>query len=124
MPKFADQRKQYVAAQEAMAASESIIKTIRRQLSAHIKEQAPLIQACLPPIKTPYSLQIEPARLQGNEARNGAAYQPFGVMVAGNLSWHEPTAKEVKAIKDVMRPAGWKTLGIDKDSTHWWINFA
>ena len=123
MPKFADQRKQYASAQEAMIASEKIVKSMRRQLTAHIKEQTPLILACLPPVKTPFSVQVEPARLRSVDSRNAAAYQPFGVMVAGNLSWHEPTAKEVKAIKDIMRASGWTTTGLVKDDAHWWIDF-
>lgn len=122
--KFADQRAQYAAAQEALIASEKAIKAIRRQLTVHIKEKTPAIEACLPPKKNHFAILIKPSS-ESCGGRTGAAYRAFGIRVVGLISWHVPDAQQQKAIKAVMAVDGWvaATAHFQLSDTHWWIDF-
>lgn len=119
--KFADQRKQYKRSQEALRANEEIVKGLRRQLSTHLHVKKPLIEAVLPKA-VPRQLMIA---MLDTDPRAGAAFQPFGIRVQGLKSWYDPDAKVVKAITNVMKPDGWKTIGLQytNNDTHWYIDF-
>lgn len=120
--KFADQRKQYKRSQDAFKANEEIIKSIRRELTKHMHAFHPLISELLPRNLGPRQLLI--ATLD-TDPRAAAAYQPFGIRVQGLVSWHEPNEKVVKQIINVMKPEGWKTVGLQhtEGNTHWYIDF-
>lgn len=117
--KFAQNRQQYNRAQQAMIANEDIIKGMRRQLTAHMKEVTPLLEGCLPAVTAPWQLKIV---MPHDNARSGAAYQSFAIQVKGMTSWHDPSPKDLKALRAVMKPHGW-TGEFHRSATHWWLNF-
>lgn len=119
--KFADQRKQYRQSQAALKANEEIIKGLRRQLSTHLHVKKPLLEAVLPK-SAPRQLMIA---MLDTDPRAAAAYQPFGIRVQGLKTWFDPSPKIVKELVKVMKPDGWKTIGLQytNNDTHWYIDF-
>lgn len=117
--KFAQNRQQYNRAQQAMVANEDIVKGMRRQLATHMRELTPDLESCLPKATGPNRLTIS---MPHDSARSGAAYQSFSIQVKGITAWHDPSPKELKALRAVMKPHGW-TGEFHRSATHWWLNF-